>query len=73
MPYITSVERIGREEGLREGLLEGIELALTLKFGPAGQELLPEIRELTDLTVIRAVQAAAIAARTVDEVRKIYA
>jgi len=51
MPYITTPEHIGREEGLTEGLAkgraegrlegrtEGIEVALELKFGEAGLRL----------------------------------
>ena len=84
MPYITSIERIGREEGLREGLqeglqeglrqglLDGIELALKIKFGAASAEVLPEIRELTSLEVIRAVYTAIETAQTLDDVRSIY-
>jgi flagellar biosynthesis/type III secretory pathway protein FliH len=89
MPYITSVERIGQEEGLRrgleqgrkegieqgrqEGLLDGIALALKLKFGPAGQAIIPEVRALTDLRVIREVYARIETATTIDEIRQTYA
>ena len=80
MRYVTSVERIGREEGrvegrqegLSEGLLAGIELALKLKFGPAGQEIIPEIRRLTGLALIRAVYARIETATTIDDVRQVY-
>jgi hypothetical protein len=92
MPYITSVERIGREEGreeglqagreeglqvgreegMREGLLAGIELALRIKFGSAGQELVPEIRQIIDLTTIRAIHDRIEAAQTIDDVRRVY-
>jgi predicted transposase YdaD len=78
MPYITSVDRLGREEGrqegrqdgrqegLREGLLAGIELALKLKFGEAGQAVVPEIRALADPSVIQGVYAR------IEEVRQAY-
>ena len=84
MPYDTSAERIGREEGLkeglqvgreegmREGLLAGIELALRIKFGSAGQEIVPEIREITDLTIIRAIYDRIETAPTIDDVRRVY-
>jgi hypothetical protein len=72
MPYITSVERIGREEGFREGLLAGLELALKLKFGEADQSIVPEIRALSDVTVIQKVYARIETATTVDEVRGVY-
>ena len=88
MPYLTSIERIGREEGrqegrqeglqeglnegLRAGLLDGIELALRIKFGAASQDALPEIRQLTDLAAIRAVLAEIESSRTIDDVRRVY-
>lgn len=84
MPYITSIERIGREEGLqeglqegrqeglRQGLLDGIELALKIKFGAASEEIVPEIRDLTKLEVIRAVYAQIEMAQTLDDVRQVY-
>lgn len=45
MPYITSVERIG----IRQGLLEGIELGLELKFGSEGLGVLPKISRIQDV------------------------
>jgi hypothetical protein len=68
MPYVTSAERLGRLEGLREG----IELALRLKFGAASQEIMPEIRQITDLAVIRAIYAQIEAAQTIDDLRRLY-
>lgn len=85
MPYITSVERIGRQEGrqeglqegrqegLREGLLAGIALGLELKFGPAGSQLLPEIERLEDVTTLRRVHEGLKTVTTLDELRGLYA
>ena len=83
MPYITSVERIGiekgrkegrkegREEGLRAGLLAGIEIGLELKFGTDGLQLLPDIRKLSDVEVLRAVHQAVLrGGTTLDELRR---
>ena len=80
MPYVTSAERIGREEGLqqglqqglRQGLLDGIALALKIKFGVASQQILPEIQALTSLEVIRTVYAQLETAQTLDDVRRSY-
>jgi hypothetical protein len=76
MAYITSAERIGRrigrEEGLREGLLAGIELALTVKFGDAGQQVVAEIQQITDLAVLQAVPDHIKTATTLDELRLSY-
>ena len=81
MPYITSVERIGmeqgleqgRSEGLRQGLLAAIELGLDLKFGRDGLAILPEIQELTELATIEAVYHRLKGATTPAEVRQVYA
>lgn len=73
MPYITSVERIGIQKGRAEGLLAGITLALELKFGTDGLQILPEIQSITDLAVIEAVHAAIKQAQTLDDVRQVYA
>jgi hypothetical protein len=40
VPFMTTLERIGREERLTKG----IEVAFELKFGEAGLRLVPEIR-----------------------------
>lgn len=53
MPYMTSAERIGREIGREIGRDEGIEAALAVRFGAAEPGLVPEIRQLTDLSLIR--------------------
>ncbi len=64
MPYVTSVERIGFKRGLhegqmlgmREGLLDGIDLGLELRFGSRGMELLPHLRRIQDLDTLRQVK-----------------
>jgi hypothetical protein len=43
MPFMTTLERLGH----KNGLLEGIEVILKVKFGEEGLQLLPEIRELS--------------------------
>lgn len=69
MPYVTSIERMAREEGRREGLQQGIEVALELRFGAAGLELLPLVQAEQRVDVLRAVQRAIRTAPTLAEVR----
>jgi hypothetical protein len=75
MPYITSFERLAREEGLEQGryeeLLNGLELALDVKFADAGRQFFIELREITDIAKLRAVQKAIRTAKTIDDLRAV--
>jgi hypothetical protein len=82
MPFITTPERIGMEQGMKEGmeqgmkkgmfagLLKGIEALLEVKFGAAGLQLMPEIRQLQDAGMLEAVLEAIKTASTPEEVRR---
>ena len=69
MPYVTSIERLAKRrkaeresggvaEGLREGLLEAIDLGLELRFGKEALRVLPRVREVADLDRLRGLKAA---------------
>jgi hypothetical protein len=68
MQYVTSFER----SGIRQGLLEGIQLGLKLKFGTDGSSLLPEISTIEGVEQLRAVLTGLEAASTIEELRQIY-
>ncbi len=68
MPYITSVQRIGRQEGL----LKGIEMGLKLKFGAEGLALLPEVSEIKDVGLLEAILSGLETANTLAEWRNLY-
>jgi hypothetical protein len=57
MRYVTSVERHATENGLKNGLrtmaIESIALDLGIKFGRPGRKLLPKVRALEDVSVLR--------------------
>ncbi len=84
MPFMTTPERIGREEGLAEGLAKGrtegrtegltkgIEVALELKFGEAGLRLLPEIRAIEDEAKLEAVLLAVRTAASPEDLRRVW-
>ena len=72
MPYVTSIERKAKQEGVREGLLSGIEVTLEIKFGSEGLELIPEITQINDVEVLKAIQSGLRHVNTIDELRTIY-
>ena len=72
MTYITYGERIGLERGRAEGLQEAIAFGIELKFDAAGTDLLPEIRQIADLTILHGIMAWLKTAQTLDDVRVVY-
>ncbi len=68
MQYVTSFER----SGIQKGLLKGISLGLKLKFGSLGQDLLPEIEQIQDVSLLESILEAIDTANTVDELRSFY-
>jgi hypothetical protein len=72
MPYVTSIERMAKQEGVREGLLSGIEVALEIKFGNEGLKLLPEITQIEDIEVLRTTFKSLKQVQTPDELLLIY-
>ena len=68
MPFVTIAERVGMEKGL----LEGIEECLQLKFGAEGLKLMPELRELQDHELLRAVLRAIRTAASPEELRRVW-
>jgi predicted transposase YdaD len=73
MPYITSVERRalerGRAEGIQEEIQEGIELALELKFGADGLALMPLVRQVKKLDLLRSIRQTLRTAETLEPIR----
>lgn len=68
MPYITSVE----QRGIERGILESIATVLEIKFGAEGLEILPEISQIQDVDVLRAVLTGIKTKNTLQELRQIY-
>lgn len=76
MPYITSIERMRiekvREEGIKEGMLQGISLTLEIKFGSEALNLMPEISQIQDVEQLRAIMASLKTVTTLEQLRQIY-
>jgi hypothetical protein len=87
MPFITGAQRVEREEGLAEGLAEGlsrglaqaredlltgIEELLDVRFGPTGLALLPEIRPIEDLDLLRRILHSVKPADSPEALRRLW-
>ncbi len=64
-------EEQGELRGRKEELYSGIELALEIKFGNQGLELMPIISQITDLQKLKAIQQAIKTVNTVNELQQI--
>ena len=62
----------GERSGMRQGLLAAIELGLELKFGTAGLALLPAMRQVENLDVLRALYEGVKTAQQLTELRELY-
>jgi hypothetical protein len=69
MPYVTSIERVARREGIRLG----IRLGLKLRFGEEGLKLMPEIEAIHDEEKLREILNALETAADLDAVRRLWA
>jgi hypothetical protein len=71
MPYVTSVERLarqeGRDEGLAEGLQKGVLALLRLRFDTVGAKVARKVRSVHDVKRLEAVMRTATDAKTIDE------
>lgn len=80
MPYVTTAERRGiekgriegRVEGQREELLAAIELMLRIRFGEVGMNLLPEIKLVTEVALLRTLRDAIWTVAQPDDLRPLY-
>lgn len=69
-------EKMGIEEGINLGIQQeifsSIELGLQLKFGSEGLAILPEIRQITDVEILRQIRQALFTVNNLQELRQIY-
>jgi predicted transposase YdaD len=71
-PWYQEILQQGQQEGMRQGLLIGIALGLELKFGAEGLQLLPEIGEIEDVGLLKAISQAIKTVNTLEALRQIY-
>ncbi len=70
-PWYQQILQQGERRGEIRGILSGIEVALEIKFGNDGLQLLPNISQILDVERLKAIQIALITGTTLDELRQI--
>jgi hypothetical protein len=68
MPFMNIYERTG----MQQGLLEGIEVTLRMRFGAEGPELMPELRQIRDHELLRKILHRIEAASSPDDLRQVW-
>ena len=64
--------RLSERVGMEKGLLQGIEVALDVKFGAEGLELMPELRQIRDHVLLGKVLARIKTAASPDDLRRVW-
>ncbi len=68
MPFLDLFDRMGMEKGL----LVGIEVALKMKFGAAGLQLMPELRQIQDHVLLERIARRIETAASPDDLRRVW-
>jgi hypothetical protein len=68
MRFISIAERMG----MVKGLLQSIEVVLRMKFGAAGLELMPELRQIRDDVLLSKVLDKIETAASPDDLRRVW-
>lgn len=68
MPYITTAEQIGREEGLAQG----IAVVLEIKFGEAGQRLSKRAHEIEDWEKLQKIMLELKHVKSLSDAEKLF-
>ncbi|MCX6359198.1 MAG: cytosolic protein [Armatimonadetes bacterium] len=73
MKYMSRFEMKAMERGRREGLLEGLQLGLELRFGKPGLEQMEELSRIDSLETLMRVKDALTTVSSPAELRRVYA
>jgi hypothetical protein len=77
MPYVTSIQRIGREEGREEGrvqaLRESLCDALETRFGAAPDDVREQVNLLEDATRLKELHRTAITCASLVDFQRVLA
>lgn len=67
MPYITSIEQMGREDGLREGRREAVFDTLEARFGPIPESIRTKLGNVSKLERLRELGRLAVTVESLED------
>jgi predicted transposase YdaD len=70
-PWYQQILREGKEQGRREEILSGIELALEIKFGADSLQLMSQISQISNLEQLKTIQRSIKTINNLDELRQL--
>ncbi len=71
-PWYQEILKEGEKIGIQQEIISSIELGLELKFGDQGLAILPEIRQINDLQILKQIRQALLKVQNLEELRQIY-
>jgi hypothetical protein len=75
MPYVTSIERLGREEGMQTGAIQGIRemllAALDVRFEKIPDDIASAIKAIETGEMLKLLHRQAITCESLDAFRRV--
>ncbi len=77
MPYVTSIERRGIEKGRQQGLLEGIESVLEIRFASSATDssatlIMARIRQISSVELLEKILQASKTTKRPEDLAAIW-
>ena len=72
MSLAERLRQEGFQQGIKQGLLEAIELGLKLKFGTDGLKIYPEISRIDNVDTLKSIKEAIEIAKEIDEIKRFF-
>lgn len=73
MPYITTIERIGREEGMLQNARESVIEALAARFTTVPSDLIEHLNLVGELSLLKQLLRQAVTATSIEEFQQLLA
>jgi len=71
-PWYQEILKEGEKIGIQQEIISSIEWGLELKFGSEGLAILPEIRQINNVEILKQIRQALLTVNNLDELRQIY-